>query len=88
VITIEVRFFGRMEDFTRRASPAALRDLPRVQLAEGATVNDLLRLLGIPTGAGRPLVSVNGFYQRDDATLTNGDRVQLLRTVVGGSNAA
>jgi sulfur carrier protein ThiS len=73
-----------MEEFTRRAPAAVLRDLPRVQLPEGATVNDLLRLLGIPTAAGRPLVSVNGFYQRDDATLSDGDRVQLLRTVVGG----
>lgn len=84
MITIEVRFFGRMEEFTRRAPAAVLRDLPRVQLPEGATVNDLLRLLSIPTEAGRPLVSVNGFYQRDDATLSEGDRVQLLRTVVGG----
>jgi sulfur carrier protein ThiS len=81
---IELRFFGRMEEFTRRAPAEVLRDLPRVRLPEGATVNDLLRLLGIPTGAGRPLVSVNGFYERDDATLSDGDRVQLLRTVVGG----
>jgi sulfur carrier protein ThiS len=84
MISIEVRFFGRMEHFTRRAPAAVLRDLPRVQLPEGATVNDLLRLLGVPTGDGRPLVSVNGFYQRDDAALSEGDRVQLLRTVVGG----
>lgn len=84
MVRIEVRFFGRMEDFTRRAPAAVLRDLPRVQLPEGATVDDLLRLLGIPTGQGRPLVSVNGFYQRDDAPLAEGDRVQLLRTVVGG----
>jgi sulfur carrier protein ThiS len=84
MITIEVRFFGRMENFTRRAPSATLRDLPRVQLPEGSTVNDLLRLLQIPTDAGRPLVSVNGFYQRDDAALAEGDRVQLLRTVVGG----
>jgi sulfur carrier protein ThiS len=84
MIIIEVRFFGRMEEFTRRAPASVLRDLPRVQLPDGSTVNDLLRLLGIPTQHGRPLVSVNGFYQRDDAILAEGDRVQLLRTVVGG----
>jgi molybdopterin converting factor small subunit len=84
MLTIEVRFFGRLEDFTRRAPAAVLRDLPRVQLPVGATVDYLLRLLSIPTGQGRPLVSVNGFYQRDDAPLAEGDRVQLLRTVVGG----
>lgn len=85
MITVEVRFFGRMESFTRRISPAVQRGLPQVQLQAGATVNDLLRLLEIPTGHGRPLVSVNGFYQRDDAVLSEGDRVQLLRTVVGGA---
>ena len=84
MITVEVRFFGRMEQFTRRLSPQVQRDLPLVRLPEGARVNDLLRLLGIPTGDGRPLVSVNGFYERDDAVLSDGDRVQLLRTVVGG----
>jgi sulfur carrier protein ThiS len=84
MLTIDVRFFGRVEDFTRRAPAAVLRDLPRVQLPESATIDDLLRLLRIPTDQGRPLVSVNGFYQRDDAPLSDGDRVQLLRTVVGG----
>ena len=84
MIAVEVRFFGRMEQFTRRLAPGVQRDLPRVRLPVGARVNDLLRLLGIPTGDGRPLVSVNGFYQRDDAVLADGDRVQLLRTVVGG----
>jgi sulfur carrier protein ThiS len=84
MITVEVRFFGRPESFTRRLPPAVQRDLPKVLLPDGARVDDLLRLLQIPTQHGRPLVSVNGFYQRDDATLHEGDRVQLLRTVVGG----
>jgi sulfur carrier protein ThiS len=84
MITVEVRFFGRVESFTRRMPPAVLQRLPQVHLQDGATVNDLLRLLQIPTGHGRPLVSVNGFYQRDDAALEEGDRVQLLKTVVGG----
>ena len=84
MITVEVRFFGRIEQFTRRVPPATERELPFVRLPEGATVDDLLRLLGVPVDAGRPLVSVNGFHQRDDAALADGDRVQLLRTVVGG----
>ena len=85
MITVEVRFFGGFELFTRRLPPAVQRDLPRVQLPDGATVDDLLRLLQIPTGHGRPLVSVNRFYQRDNAILKDGDQVQLLRTVVGGA---
>ena len=85
MITVEVSFFGGIDLFTRRLPPAVQRDLPRVQLPDGARVDDLLRLLQIPTGQGRPLVSVNRFYQRDNAALKDGDRVQLLRTVVGGA---
>lgn len=84
MITVEVRFFGGIDLFTRRLSPAVQRELPRVQLPDGARVDDLLRLLQIPTGQGRPLVSVNRFYQRDNAPLKDGDQVQFLRTVVGG----
>lgn len=85
MITVEVRFFGGMDLFTRRLPPAVQRDLPRVQLPDEARVDDLLRLLQVPTGQGRPLVSLNRFYQRDNVPLRDGDRVQLLRTVVGGS---
>jgi molybdopterin converting factor small subunit len=85
MIVVEVRFFGEMTRFTRKMSPAVERDLPRVTLPDGATVNDLLQILAIPTEAGRPLVTVNRFYQRDNVLLADGDRVELLRTVVGGS---
>ncbi len=84
MITVEVSFFGGMELFTRQLPAEVARDLPRVRLPDGATVDDLLRLLGIPTDDGRPLVSINRFYRRDNATLADGDRVQLLKTVVGG----
>jgi sulfur carrier protein ThiS len=84
MITIEVRFFGAMESFTRRMPAAIQRDLPRVQLAEGATVDDLLRTLQIPTGEERPLVAVNRQFQRDNVVLCDDDHVQLFRTVVGG----
>ena len=85
MMRIEVRFFGNPQDFTRRLSPQVERALPRVELPDGATVDDLLRLMNISTGDGRPLVSVNRFYQRDNVPLADGDRVQLLKTVVGGA---
>ena len=84
MITIEVRFFGAMDAFTRRMPAAIQRDLPRVQLAEGTTVDDLLRTLQIPTGEERPLVAVNRQFQRDNVVLCDGDHLQLFRTVVGG----
>ena len=85
MITVQVQFFGGAQLFTRRFSPEIERALPAVVLPDGARIDDLLRLLNIPTRDGRPLVSVNRFYQRDNAPLADGDRVQLLKTVVGGA---
>jgi molybdopterin converting factor small subunit len=84
MITVEVRFFGDRQQFTRRIDAQVERDLPRVVLPDAATVDDLLALLGISTGEDRPLVSINRFYHRDNVPLTDGDRVQLMKTVVGG----
>jgi sulfur carrier protein ThiS len=84
MITVSVRFFGGREQFTRQLSPEVAGNLPLVTLADGATADDLLTALSIPTGEGRPLVSLNGFYQRSNVALADGDRVQLLKTVVGG----
>lgn len=84
MLTVHVQFFGGAHLFTRRISPEIARSLPEVRLPDGATIDDLLKLLGIPTTEGRPLVSINRFYRRDNATLADGDRVQLLKTVVGG----
>ena len=83
-MNVEVRFFGGQHLFARRIPAAVERDLPVVALPDGARIHDLLSLLGIPVGHGRPLVSVNHFYCRDNAPLADGDRVQLLKTVVGG----
>jgi molybdopterin converting factor small subunit len=85
MITVQVRFFGGAHLFSRRIRPEIERDLPTMVLPDGATLDDLLRLLNIPTGDGRPLISVNRFYQRDNISLADGDMIQLLKTVVGGA---
>jgi hypothetical protein len=84
MIVVQVRFFGGSHLFTRRLNPAIERALPAVTLPDGATIDDLLGALSIPVSEGRPLVSVNHFYRRDNASLSDGDQVQLLKTVVGG----
>jgi sulfur carrier protein ThiS len=84
MIVVEVRFFGGQHLFTRRVTPAIERALPAVTLPDGATVDDLLSALNIPVGEGRPLISINHFYRRDNTSLSDGDRIQLLKTVVGG----
>jgi molybdopterin converting factor small subunit len=85
MITVHVQFFGGIHLFTRQVSTEIARGLPEVRLPDGATIGDLLKLLGVPTTDGRPLISVNRFYQRDNITLADGDRIQLLKTVVGGA---
>jgi molybdopterin converting factor small subunit len=84
MITVNVRFFGDRQHFTRQLGPDVSGTLPFVTLADGAMVDDLLAALDIPREEGRPLVSLNGFYQRSNVALADGDRVQLLKTVVGG----
>ncbi|MBM4460520.1 MAG: MoaD/ThiS family protein [Chloroflexi bacterium] len=85
MITVHVQFFGGIHLFTRQVSTEIARGLPEVRLPDGATIDDLLKLLGVPTTDGRPLVSINRFYQRDNAPLRPGDQVQIFRTVVGGA---
>jgi sulfur carrier protein ThiS len=84
MIVVQVRFFGGSHLFTHRLSPAIERALPAVELQDDATIDDLLAALNISRREGRPLVSVNHFYRRDNASLSDGDQVQLLKTVVGG----
>jgi sulfur carrier protein ThiS len=84
MIVVQVRFFGGSHLFTHRLSPEIARALPEVTLQDNATIDDLLAALNIPGREGRPLVSVNHFYRRDNAPLSDGDQVQLLKTVVGG----
>ncbi len=82
---VEVRFFGSRQFFTRRLSPELERSLPRVRLPDGATVDDLLLLLNVPVGDGRPFVLLNRFYHRENAPLSDGDRVDLTLPATGGA---
>ncbi len=57
-----------------------------VEVAESATVRDLLGQLGIPVGdAWR--ISLNGDLVSDDQPLKDGDRLRLFPVVSGGAAA-
>ncbi len=84
MIVVRVYFFGGQQFFTPHLRPDVACDLPKVTLPAGATVNDLLERLAVPTGAGRPFITVNGFYRRDDVPLRDGDQVELVPPVAGG----
>lgn len=85
MIAVEVRFFGGQHLFTRRLSPEVERALPKVTLPDGATVDDLLKILNVQVGNARPFVSINRFLQRDNVPLADGDQIQLIATVIGGA---
>ena len=63
-------------------SPAVRRTLPDVELPEGSTVESLLTVLGV--GKARPHVLVNKVRQKEDVTLHEGDRVDLVLPLAGG----
>jgi molybdopterin converting factor subunit 1 len=83
---VEILFFGMLKDF-------AGKERDSVELADGATVSDLLRLIeqGVPRMAsyGRSIaVSVNHEYAEPKRVLHQGDEVGLLPPVSGGADAA
>ena len=59
-----------------------------LELAQGATVGDVLTSLHRMTGASRlpaePLVAVNERYARRDHVLASGDEVAIIPPVAGG----
>jgi sulfur carrier protein ThiS len=85
-VRVHLHIFGPLEFYTQGLSPGLVSGLPWVELAEGATVEDLLKLLRLSGTAGvvRPFVSVNGLYRREDLALCDGDRVELRPPMTGG----
>lgn len=63
-------------------SPNLESTLPDVELPEDSTVESLLEILGV--GKARPLVLVNKIQQKEDVSLQEGDRVDLVLPIAGG----
>jgi len=77
---VEVRLYASLQDYLpeKKEGPACLIDLP-----EGSTVDDLLRLLRVPQNAVK-VVFRNGIHARGDEVLKDGDRVGAFPPVAGG----
>ena len=56
--------------------------LPDITVPEGTTVETLFALLGV--GRARPFVLINHVQQQGDASLHEGDRVDLVLPIAGG----
>ncbi len=76
---VAVKAHGNLRRYLQNAGGEA-----EVELADSATVRDLLEQLGIPIGdAWR--VSLNGDLVSDDQPLRDGDRLRLFSVVSGGA---
>ncbi len=76
---VAVKAHGNLRRYLKSDSGAA-----EVDLAESATVRDLLGQLRIPIGdAWR--ISLNGELVSEDAPLHEGDRLRLFSVVSGGA---
>lgn len=83
---VRVLFFGMLKDLTGRQTES-------VELADGATVGDLLgyykgRVPLIEKYLGSVATSVNEEYARREIVLQDGDEVGLLPPVSGGSDGS
>lgn len=80
MIEVEVRLYATL----RKYSPETGSGEPlRVQMAEGATLADLLRRLDVP-GSEVKTAFVNNRQQAEDYRLGDGDRVAFFPPVAGG----
>lgn len=80
MIEIEVRLYATL----RKYIPGLGVGEPlRVQMAEGSTVADLLRQLGVPPSEVKTAI-INNRQQDEDYRLCDGDRVALFSPVAGG----
>lgn len=75
---VEVRLYATLRKYE---PPGA--GTPFVDVAEGTTLSDLEKLLGIPQQEDR-VVLINGRPGKPDFALRDGDRVVMFPPVTGG----
>ncbi len=76
---VAVKAYGNLRRYLQTGVGEA-----EVEVADSATVRDLLEQLGIPVGdAWR--ISLNGDLVSDDQPLHDGDRLRLFPVVSGGA---
>ncbi len=68
---------------SRYQPSAAAGDPELAEVAEGATISELLGQLGVPADAVK-VVFLNGVHAKPEAKLREGDRVGVFPPVAGG----
>ncbi|MBN2125442.1 MAG: MoaD/ThiS family protein [Deltaproteobacteria bacterium] len=78
---IEVRLFASLARYM--PAPGAAGSPEQMEVAEGLTVNELLRRMKVPQEAVK-VVFLNGLHATGDQVLRQGDRVGVFPPVAGG----
>jgi len=80
-MTVTVRFFASYSETLGQSSLV-------LDLAEGATVHDVMRMVSALPGASgvppAPLIAVNHTYAKQTHILADGDEIALIPPVAGG----
>ena len=77
---ISVGLYAILQEYLPQKSVGRRCEL---ELEDGATVGDLLRLLKVPTKLAA-LRLVNGVQSKPDKKLSNGDNVSIFPQIAGG----
>lgn len=80
MMRIEVIFHSTLVSY----SPDGVSRRQALQLAEGSSLADLIRQLGIEAEREKLLLAINGRVAQEAAQLSEGDRVHLMMPISGG----
>jgi molybdopterin converting factor small subunit len=79
-MTIHLALFAYLSQYQPDAQGG--RHARAVDVADGATVGEVIALLGLPDGAR--VVLVNNRHASDDEALADGDRLAIFPQIAGG----
>jgi sulfur-carrier protein len=80
-VTVEVRLFATLAPFL---PPGSKDGLARVDVPDGASIAEVIRLLGIPSGLDRVLL-LNGVEAEPEYPLSAGDIIDIFPPLAGGA---
>jgi sulfur carrier protein ThiS len=72
----------------QRQTPDGIIDRLEVTLSQGSTLADLLQQIGVDMNPDALLLAVNGRVADLDESLSEGDRINLMPAISGGSGLA
>ena len=79
--TVEIRLFGNLRNYL---PPSGDGPSAQVEVAQSATVGELLDQLKVPPPEDPKIILLNGVHAKREELLGEGDRVSVFPPVAGG----